>query len=200
LLIISIWPVNSYLSVLICFLYSDFYRCKRFNKPEKYNNINLKDECPDNNYLLLIYIISVLILILDIIKNSTAKNSEISKNEESFKKEATPIIISPLENVNTDQALNQDDEIVLKLKKKRVQINRINLSNSEEKEKDEYKHHNNQTEIVPSDRLRLNARKIEINIKTNDPHINTINQYPNRNKDLAKHEEITTINANTLKK
>ena len=51
-------------------------------------------------------------------KNSTAKNSEISKNEESFKKEATPIIISPLENVNTDQALNQDDEIVLKLKKK----------------------------------------------------------------------------------
>ena len=213
----------------ICFLYSDFYRCKRFNKPEKYNNINLKDECPDNNYLLLIYIISVLILILDIIiailpwgieyitfkklliilnsttrrkvnsKNSTAKNSEISKNEESFKKEATPIIISPLENVNTDQALNQDDEIVLKLKKKGVQINHINLSNSEEKEKDEYKHHNNQTEIVPSDRLRLNARKIEINIKTNDPHINTINQYPNRNKDLAKHEEITTINANTLK-
>ena len=132
-------------------------------------------------------------------KNSTAKNSEISKNEESFKKEATPIIISPLENVNTDQALNQDDEIVLKLKKKGVQINRINLSNSEEKEKDEYKHHNNQTEIVPSDRLRLNARKIEINIKTNDPYINTINQYPNRNKNLAKHEEITTINANTLK-
>ena len=104
-----------------------------------------------------------------------------------------------MENVNTDQALNQDDEIVLKLKKKGVQINRINLSNSEEKEKDEYKHHNNQTEIVPSDRLRLNARKIEINIKTNDPYINTINQYPNRNKNLAKHEEITTINANTLK-
>ena len=98
------------------------YRCKRFNKPEEYYDLDLDTECPNENYLILIYNLCVFVIILDIIfailpwgieyliykklffmiginrrkansNCSTARSSVISQNEENFKKEETPIII-----------------------------------------------------------------------------------------------------------
>ena len=115
----------------LCYFLADFYVCKRFNKPEKYYNLGLKDSCPENNYLLLLFILCVLIIIIDVIisllpwgveymslkriiailsqtrrransNNSTAKSSEISNNEESFKKEKTPVLIIFDDNGNNE--------------------------------------------------------------------------------------------------
>ena len=124
----------------LCYYYTDFYRCKRFNKPEKHYNLDLDAECPDSNYLLLTYILCFLIVVLDIIiaflpwgieyitfkklatvlsirrrktnsNNSTAKSSEISQDEESYKKEETPVIIVEREEKNNDlNNLNSKNE------------------------------------------------------------------------------------------
>ena len=117
----------------LCYYYSDFYRCKRFNKPKNYN-LDLDEECPESNYLLLVYIMCVIIVVMDIIisllpwgieyitfkkiliylstnrrktdsHNSTARSSEISQEDESFKKEKTPVLIHPLEDENLDTFL-----------------------------------------------------------------------------------------------
>lgn len=111
-----------YLYLDLCFDFSDFYRCKRFNKPEEGYNLDLDTECPDETYLTLIYIACALIIILDIIFAilplgleyliikkllvilgnirrktnsfcSTARSSKISQDEGNFKKEITPVII-----------------------------------------------------------------------------------------------------------
>lgn len=113
----------------LCYYLSEFYYCKRFNQPEKAYNLELGTSCPEANYLFLLYILSVLIIIIDVVitmlpwgveyvslkriililettrrkpnsNNSTAKSSSPSNNEESFKKERTLIIVSPVEEEN----------------------------------------------------------------------------------------------------
>ena len=98
----------------LCYIYTDFYRCKRFNKPEKNYDLSLTEECPENDYLLLLYILCVLAVIMDVVvsllpwgreyitfkklviilsitrrkvnsHNSTAKSSVISQEQPSFK-------------------------------------------------------------------------------------------------------------------
>jgi hypothetical protein len=108
----------------LCHRIRVFYYCKRFNQPQKKYKINLGSSCPEEDSLLLSYILSVLIIILDVVitmlpwgveyvslkriifilnttrrkpnsNSSTAKSSIPSNNEDSFKKEKTEIIISP---------------------------------------------------------------------------------------------------------
>ena len=116
----------------LCYYSIEFYYCKRFNEPKKKYDLNLGSECPESNYLFLVYILCVLIIIIDIVitmlpwgvefislkriiqimqtsrrkpnsNNSTAKSSVISNNEESFKKENTIVLIHSLENPNPNE-------------------------------------------------------------------------------------------------
>ena len=108
----------------LCYSTTEFYYCKRFNKPQKVYDLDLKSTCPETSYLFLLYIICVLIIIIDLIisllpwgveyvslkriiqimsttrrkansNNSTAKSSVVSNAEESFKKERTLFLFSP---------------------------------------------------------------------------------------------------------
>lgn len=116
----------------LCYYLTEFYYCKRFNEPRKRYELNLGIECPESNYLFLVYILCVLIIIIDIVitmlpwgvefislkriiqimqtsrrkpnsNNSTAKSSVISNNEETFKKENTIVLIQSLENPNINE-------------------------------------------------------------------------------------------------
>ena len=224
----------------LCFYYADFYLCKRFNKPEKHYNLDLDTECPDSNYLLLIYILCVLVVILDIIiallpwgieyitfkkllillsitrrkansNNSTAKSSEISQDEESFKKEVTPVIIIEREKEINDFVLNtnrndnddnNDNNEVLKLKNNKIKINRIHLNELSEDEKDTYKPpHTN--ELQGSERNKLNTKNNAINIRVkdndNDIKITNENERQQRNQLIKSHLQSTTLLSNQFK-
>ena len=214
----------SYLS--LCYYYADFYRCKRFNEPEKHYNLDLKDECPDNTYLLLIYILCVLIVIMDIIiailpwgieyitfkklliflsaarrktgsNNSTEKSSVISQNEESFKKEKTPIIISPLEDNINNSIFEQDNDIVSKLNTKGIKIKQINSINDfPEDLKNNYKPTENDG-IKSTERLNMNKNNLEI--KINPIEENGNNELIFRNKNMRGFQESTTLYSSKIK-
>ena len=116
----------------LCYYLTEFYYCKRFNQPEESYDMDLGSTCPESNYLFLLYILSVLVIIIDIVitmlpwgveyvslkrillllnsarrkptsHNSTAKSSSPSNYQDSFKKERTLVIISPL---NDDNIIN----------------------------------------------------------------------------------------------
>ena len=218
----------SYLN--LCYYYSNFYRCKRFNEPKNYN-IDLDEECPDNNYLLLVYIICILIIIMDIIisllpwgieyitfkkvliivsiarrktgsHSSTARSSQISQDNESFKKEKTPIIVLPLEDDNVDNdndddndsKFETDNDLIGKLKNKTIQIQQLKINVFPENGKNLYKSINaNQNKN--SDRVRLNLRNNDEDTKANISTINVLNenQIRTRNKNI-KPIDNTTLN------
>ena len=119
----------------LCYYISEFYYCKRFNKPKKKYDLDLGATCPETSYLFLLYILCVLIIIIDIIisllpwgvefislkriieilsssrrkansNNSTAKSSVISDNQDSFKKERTLVLVSPIYNNNNNNIIN----------------------------------------------------------------------------------------------
>ena len=119
----------------VCYYLTEFYYCKRFNEPEKTYKMDLDSSCPEENYIFLLYVLSILIIIIDVVismlpwgveyislkrvivilgnarrkptsHNSTAKDSAPSNNEESFKKERTLIIISPLTDDNNNNINN----------------------------------------------------------------------------------------------
>ena len=230
--------LNSYIDS--CNLYTDFYICERFNKPEKKYNIKLKEKCPDNKYLILIYILCTLIFIFDVIigilpwileyrafkkilimlntiiiipqnsKNSTAKSSVISKNEneESFKKEETPVIMTSVADINNERKINQDDELVLKIQRRGIKINHINLQNGEVNEISEDKEENEKDEnriniaggVKSTDRAKLNIIKLDVNLKKNEQiRMNAISLHNNRKKILANKEDTTGLNTNSIK-
>ena len=227
------FPQSEFYSYLdLCFFYADFYRCKRFNKPDKHYNLDLDTECPDSNYLLLIYILCVLVVILDIIiailpwgieyitfkkillllsvtrrkansNNSTAKSSEISQDEESYKKEITPVIIVERENEINDFVLNthiNDNNEVLRLKNSKNKINNIDFKELSEDEKDIYKppHINGQQ---GSERNKLNTINDGLEIKVNDSNINIINDNDrqNRKQIINQHMQSTTLISNQIR-
>ena len=203
----------------LCYYLADFYYCQRFNKPEKYYNLDLELSCPETNYLLLIIILCVLIIIIDIIiallpwlveymslkriiiilsqnsrkansVNSTAKSSHISEGENSFKKEKTPVLIIYSDNEININNQNKDD-LLLQIKQSTLKESKINLQNSEaEAEKNIIKPINIKT-LQNSERNKLNRDLLfEIDsIKMEDKD----KEFPNRNKMNIKHEESTTF-------
>lgn len=220
-----------YLYLDLCYYYADFYRCQRFTRPEKDFNLGLKDDCPDNNYLLLAYILCVLVVIMDVIiallpwsieyitfkklvtilsvtrrkansNNSTAKSSEISQDEHSFKKEKTPVIIieREIQNNNLNINIDNDDDLIIKLENNKVRINKIDMHNNSEDEKDIYK-----TNIIyknkTSERAKLNTKNIEIEVNSEDKDIYMNNLDDNiedqiRKKIIKKKLQSTTLLSN----
>ena len=194
----------------LCYYYSDFYRCSRFNKPEKYYNLDLNNNCPETNYLILIYILCALIIIMDLVisllpwgvefmslkrivnilnggrrkvnsNNSTEKGSEISNDEESFKKEKTPVIIVVPEENSNDINENKDEHLILTLSKKRSKINSIELNDIPENDKGSPKPNN--LKLFNSERNNLNE-KLRIEINSNlDPVL--------RNKQIKSNGQIS---------
>ena len=108
----------------LCYILTEFYICKRFNMPKKSYKLSLDIACPETNYLFLLYVLTVLIIIIDIVivnilfgsevnslfnivqifnigvikpnsNHSTAKSSIESNKENTFKKEKTEVIVSP---------------------------------------------------------------------------------------------------------
>ena len=214
----------------LCYYYSDFYRCKRFNKPKNYN-LDLDEECPESNYLLLVYIMCVIIVVMDIIisllpwgieyitfkkiliylstnrrktdsHNSTARSSEISQEDESFKKEKTPVLIHPLEDENLDneQKIETDSNLVYNLKNKTIQVNQLKINVIPEDEKDIYKPIK-ADKIISSDRVKLNLINNDIETKINQQttKINTENMIRTRNKKENNHQDNTKLNATNVK-
>ena len=214
----------------LCYYYSDFYRCKRFNKPKNYN-LDLDEECPESNYLLLVYIMCVIIVVMDIIisllpwgieyitfkkiliylstnrrktdsHNSTARSSEISQEDESFKKEKTPVLIHPLEdeNLDNDQKIETDSNLVYNLKNKTIQINQLKINVIPEDEKDIYKPIK-ADKIISSDRVKLNLINNDIETKINQQttKINTEIILRTRNKNENNHQDNTKLNATNVK-
>ena len=203
----------------LCYYYSDFYRCSRFNKPEKYYNLDLNNNCPETNYLILIYILCALIIIMDLVisflpwgvefmslkrivnilnggrrkvnsNNSTEKGSEISNDEESFKKEKTPVIIVVPEENSNDINENKDEHLMLTLSKKRSKINSIELNDKPENDKGSPKPNN--LKLFNSERNNLNDKTLRIEINSNlDPVL--------RNKQIKSNGQTTTLNTNQVK-
>ena len=203
----------------LCYYYSDFYRCSRFNKPEKYYNLDLNNNCPETNYLILIYILCALIIIMDLVisflpwgvefmslkrivnilnggrrkvnsNNSTEKGSEISNDEESFKKEKTPVIIVVPEENSNDINENKDENLMLTLSKKRSKINSIELNDKPENDKGSAKPNN--LKLFNSERNNLNDKTLRIEINSNlDPVL--------RNKQIKSNGQTTTLNTNQVK-
>jgi hypothetical protein len=203
----------------LCYYYSDFYRCSRFNKPEKYYNLDLNNNCPETNYLILIYILCALIIIMDLVisflpwgvefmslkrivnilnggrrkvnsNNSTEKGSEISNDEESFKKEKTPVIIVVPEENSNDINENKDEHLMLTLSKKRSKINSIELNDKPENDKGSPKPNN--LKLFNSERNNLNDKTLRIEINSNlDPVL--------RNKQIKSNGQTTTLNTHQVK-
>ena len=199
----------------LCYYYSDFYRCSRFNKPEKYYNLDLNNNCPETNYLILIYILCALIIIMDLVisflpwgvefmslkrivnilnggrrkvnsNNSTEKGSEISNDEESFKKEKTPVIIVVPEENSNDTNENKDEHLMLTLSKKRSKIN------SDIPENDKGSPKPNNLKLFNSERNNLNEKTLRIEINSNlDPVL--------RNKQIKSNGQTTTLNTHQVK-
>ena len=215
--------LQSYLN--LCYYLADFYVCQRFNKPEKYYNLDLELSCPETNYILLIFIFSVLIIIIDVIisllpwgveymslkriiivlsenrrkvnsVNSTARSSQISNDEGSFKKEKTPVLILPsIDEINLN-IVNRNNDI-LQLKQSTLKESKIALNNTQENERNiniirpiNIKH------IQNSERNKLNNRDIEIDVEsvkedkkdTEFPHRNRVNTKNNENTTLYAHQ------------
>ena len=154
------YELYDYLS--LCYYFTEFYYCTRFNKPQKTYEISLDGSCPETNYLFLSYILCVLMIVIDIVismlpwgveymslkritlmlsgarrkansHNSTAKSSVASNKEDSFKKEGTVIIVLPLNNEENTNNIKKDNN---KLPLKDSQNELIN-KNADEDRKDE---------------------------------------------------------------
>ena len=206
----------------LCYYLADFYICKRFNKPEKYN-LDLTLACPETNYLLLVFILCVLIIIIDVVisvlpwgveyfslkrivtilstarrkansNNSTARSSQISNAVESFKKEKTPVLILTPEDIIN----NENNNDILQLKKSTLKDSKINLISSKEEDQNKPKSINIKLikPITNSERKKLTTRSIEIDINSNKEEVKEEN--PLRNIKKKKKEDNTTLYSNQI--
>ena len=205
----------------LCWKYADFYRCKRFNKPEEDYDLDLDTECPDETYLILVFILCVLLIILDIIiaflpwgleyltfkklliilginrrkansNCSTERSSEISQDEEDFKKEVTPVIIVEPEIKNNDLILNIDNidndvdsEIEVKLRSETIKVNKINLH---KREKNIYSPKDiNKMQTSERNRLKSDAKDTK---ETKENELNINKEHKNINININKKRKI----------
>jgi hypothetical protein len=141
-----------YQYLALCNNFIELYYCERFDKPEKEYEIEYGETCPEENYLLLSYILCVLIILIDIVitmlpwgveyislkrilrlmnvsrrkpnsHNSTQKSSIITNNNgESFIKSITEVIIVSSSN---------EEEIINVNKKKLYIQDNDNIKNEE---------------------------------------------------------------------
>ena len=194
----------------LCYYLAEFYYCKRANKPEKMYVLDVGDSCPENNYLFLLYILCVLLIIIDIVisllpwgveyvslkriiqmmltgvrkansNNSTARSSKIS-NEVSFKKENTIILVSPINNDETNSRNNK--KLILKDSTNQM------LNNSKDEEiKDEI--------VIKPIKIIQDSERNELKKELenkNNMNINSINVY-NKNEASGSIHLSTEINA-----
>ena len=135
-------------------------------------------------------------------RNSTARSSEISQDDESFKKEKTPVLILPLEDENLDitPKFETDSNLIYNLKNKNVQINQLKINVIPEDDKDLYnpiKANKN----ISSDRVRLslinNNTQNKINQQTTK--ITNENMIRSRNKNDKNPQDNTELSAMNVK-
>ena len=216
--------LQSYLN--LCYYLADFYVCQRFNKPEKYYNLDLELSCPETNYILLIFIFSVLIIIIDVIisllpwgveymslkriiivlsenrrkvnsVNSTARSSQISNDEGSFKKEKTPVLILPSIDDIKLNIVNRNNDI-LQLKQSTLKESKIALNNTQENERNiNIIRPINIKLIQNSERNKLNNRDIEIDVES-EKEDKKDTEFPHRNRVNTKNNENTTLYAHQI--
>ena len=128
--------------------------------------------------------------------NSTARSSQISNDEGSFKKEKTPVLILPSIDEFNLNIVNRNNDI-LQLKQSTLKESKIALNNTQENERNiniirpnNIKHNQN------SERNKLNNRDIEIDVEsvkedkkdTEFPHRNRVNTKNNENTTLYAHQ------------
>ena len=216
--------LQSYLN--LCYYLADFYVCQRFNKPEKYYNLDLELSCPETNYILLIFIFSVLIIIIDVIisllpwgveymslkriiivlsenrrkvnsVNSTARSSQISNDEGSFKKEKTPVLILPSIDDIKLNIVNRNNDI-LQLKQSTLKESKIALNNTQENERNiNIIRPINIKLIQNSERNKLNNRDMEIDVES-EKEDKKDTEFPHRNRVNTKNNENTTLYAHQI--
>jgi len=193
----------------LCSNFIDYYYCERFDKPEKKYDIEDGESCPEENYLLLLYILCVLIILIDIVitmlpwgveyislkrivglmnvtrrkansNNSTQKSSIVTENEESFKKSKTEVIVLPLEN--------EEEDIATVKKRKLIIQSDDNINNEENKNRAQ------PIKIVQSsERNRING-SIQV-FSRNDQYISSEMNNQNLNNNLRNQVEISQINS-----
>ena len=205
---ISLKKAELYHYLYTCNDFTEFYYCQRFNKPEKEYEIDLGESCPEDNYLLLLYILCVLIILIYIVitmlpwgveyislkrilqlmnvtrrkansNNSTQKSSVITNNEESFKKSKTEIIIVPSGN----------EENIISVNRKKLMIQDCDAVNSDE----------NRNKIQPI-KIMQNSERVKINSSINvfgkkEQNIPTEMNNQNINNNIRSQIEIIPINS-----
>ena len=216
--------INSelYSYINLCNSLTDFYYCRRINKPEKTYNLDMEDTCPENNYLFLMYVLCVLIIIIDIVismlpwgveyialkrilqllnttrrkvgsHNSTERSSAASENEGSFKKERTLVLVFPL---NDDQNIisvnNNNKKLCIKDSVNPVIDNNNLISNDLDENK------NNDKSIIKPIKISQNSERIELN-KKSENNQNTRNLINVFNQNLPVANVSTEVNNNQNK-
>jgi hypothetical protein len=198
--------------LMLCNNYIEFYYCERFDKPEKEYEIEYGETCPEENYLLLSYILCVLIILIDIVitmlpwgveyislkrilrlmnvsrrkpnsHNSTQKSSVVTNNEESFKKSKTEVIIVPSNN----------EENIISVNRRKLKIQDDDTINNEE----------NRKTIQPI-KIIQNSERTKINnsinvFGKNEENVPTEMNNQNINNNLRNQIEIITPNGNKKK-
>ena len=205
---VSLKTNELYQYLYLCNDFIEFFYCDRFDKPEKKYEIELGESCPEENYLLLSYILCVLIIIIDIVitmlpwgveyislkrilqlmnvtrrkpnsNSSTQRSSVITNNEESFKKSKTEIIVVPSGN----------EENIISVNRRKLIIQDDDNINNEE----------NRKTIQPI-KIIQNSERVKINSSINvfgknDENIPTEMNNQNINNDLRSQIEIIPINS-----
>ena len=199
----------------LCYYISDFYYCKRLNKHKNFD-VEFNILCPDNTYIFLLFLFSALFVIIDLIvsvlpwiveiislrklerilstgrvkansHNSTAKSSVISNNPESFEKENTLIIISPL-NVEPIQDKNNENSRNKNVPEIKDSKNPLIIFNNPG---DDIKENKNKKSIY----MDNSSERIDLKKNSNDNQINNNNTIQNSNviKIFSKNENNVNV-------
>ena len=181
---------NIYYNYLdICSYCTNFYICERFSEPKNYYMMKKNEECPEDNYLILLYIISCLIIVTDIIISLlpwfieyisfkkilfiNENNSTVSSASMSTKKSTT----NSNSNSNNAENFKKEETIIivrpLNLKEnkneedKKIQknINNVDIKESNNALFGEIRIHNIEKKNIKEDIKEIKIKKF--NIKNN---------------------------------
>lgn len=226
----ELWPTytqisfnsNIYYNYLdLCSYYTKFYICERFSEPENYYIMQNDEQCPEDNYMIFLYILSVLIIITDIIISllpwlieylsfkrileiaysnnrsisniSTKKSTVNSNNAESFKKEETIIIVSPLNIKNNEK--EEDKNSNTSSDKRSDKNNKISAKDSDDFfELKEIKIHNNLDKINLKEEIKSKKLENINNIKSSTIEESDRTYLSNKNKDIKDNKDIKNNN------
>ena len=183
---------NEYYDYLdLCFSLTKFYICKRFTVPKIYYHLKDDEICPEDIYLLLLYLISSLVILTDIIISfipwfieyisykrlifllnsnnqnssgsvSTKKNTLNSNNQESFKKEETLMIVM---SKNQSKEKDQNNSHNKQNSEEEIVLGRIQIHKNIENK-------NNESKIKSRNQKYLISERSEKNSVNNEDHKN----------------------------